>query len=55
MTRIDVAPRRHIGTRQPHATRQCKWHDSFMSHANRTGMTEKGQIWKKKVLAGFIC
>jgi hypothetical protein len=27
---------------------QCKWHDSFMSRANRTGMIEKGQIWKQK-------
>jgi hypothetical protein len=43
-THVEVAPCRHLGTRQPHATRQCKWHDFFMSHASSVGATEKGQI-----------
>jgi hypothetical protein len=40
-THVDVVPRRHLGTRQPYATCQCKWHDSFMCRANRTDTTEK--------------
>jgi hypothetical protein len=40
-------------TRHPLQSRQYTWHDTFISHATRTGTTQKGQISKKN-LAEFI-
>jgi hypothetical protein len=46
-------PHRRLGTHHPAYSRQCKRRDFFMSCANQTGATEKGQILKK-VLTEFI-
>jgi hypothetical protein len=39
-----VVPRRHQATRLPHESRNVHWHDSIKSHANLTGVTQRGQI-----------
>jgi hypothetical protein len=41
-----MAPRHWLSTRHPHEPRQYTWRNSFMSHANQTGVTEKSQIQK---------
>jgi hypothetical protein len=53
VTSAYVVPRHQLDTRLPLEPCQCTWRDSFISHANWTGVTQKGQIWKK-VLVGFI-
>jgi hypothetical protein len=39
-----VAPRRNQTTLPRHGLRQCTWCDSFISCANRTGVTQEGKI-----------
>jgi hypothetical protein len=42
----DVVSHRHRAMRMSHVSRQCTWRDSFMSHANQTSVTQRGQILK---------
>jgi hypothetical protein len=44
-TTADVAPRHWLWHEQHYELHQCKWHDSFISHARLTDVTQKGQIW----------
>jgi hypothetical protein len=44
-----VVPRQRLDTHQPHESR-----DSFISHVNRTGVTQKDQIWKRFFNGSFL-
>jgi hypothetical protein len=46
VTKAYVVPHQRLGMRQPDESRQCTWHDSFISRINQTGTIEKSQIKK---------